>query len=114
MSGTQQMRALVAIRLSNVTDNTTSPARQGKKTRGWCDNNGAKVVGEALDLDISASKVAPFKRPELGKWLAKPHEYDAIVFWRLDRAVRSMADMATLGQWAKTHGKLLVFAEGPG
>ncbi|MFJ1704417.1 recombinase family protein [Kitasatospora sp. NPDC088346] len=108
------MRALIAVRLSNVTDNTTSPTRQRKKSQGWCDGNGARVVGEALDLDVSASKVAPFKRPELGKWLAKPDEYDAIVFWRLDRAVRSMADMATLGQWAKTHGKLLVFAEGPG
>ncbi|MGW3075085.1 MULTISPECIES: recombinase family protein [unclassified Kitasatospora] len=108
------MRVLCAIRLSNLTDNTTSPTRQRKKTRGWCDTNGANVVGEALDLDVSASKVGPFKRPELGKWLERPNDYDAIAFWRLDRAVRSMADMAALGEWAKLHGKLLVFVEGPG
>src|SRR5690606_27876533 len=37
-----------------------------------------------------------------------------VIWWRLDRAVRSMADMAALTQWAKRHGKILMFAEGPG
>ncbi|MEU4065742.1 recombinase family protein [Streptomyces wedmorensis] len=37
-----------------------------------------------------------------------------IIWWRLDRAVRSMGDMAELTRWAKRHGKHLVFAEGPG
>ncbi|MFJ4666717.1 recombinase family protein [Kitasatospora purpeofusca] len=97
-----------------MTDNTTSVTRQRKKNKGWCDANGAKIIGEALDLDVSASKVSPFKRPKLGEWLNQPDNYDAIAFWRLDRAVRSMADMATLGEWAKTHGKLLIFVEGPG
>ncbi|MFJ5950674.1 recombinase family protein [Streptomyces noursei] len=108
------MRALIAVRLSNVTDTTTSPARQRRAGQLWCKAHGATVIGEATDLDVSASRVDPFSRPDLGKWLAQPDDYDAIVFWRLDRAVRSMADMAKLGEWAKKHGKLLVFAEGPG
>ncbi|MFD9813996.1 recombinase family protein [Streptomyces sp. NPDC059080] len=108
------MRALIAVRLSNVTDTTTSPARQRRVGHLWCKTHGAEVVGEATDLDVSASRVDPFSRPELGEWLTRPDDYDAIVFWRLDRAVRSMADMAKLGEWAKNHGKLLVFVEGPG
>lgn len=71
-------------------------------------------MGEAEDLDVSASKTTPFERPELASWLARPDDYDMIVWWRMDRAVRSMSDMAELGRWAKEHGKLLVFAEGPG
>ncbi|MFI8422348.1 recombinase family protein [Streptomyces sp. NPDC085479] len=109
-----QVRALIAVRLSNVTDSTTSPTRQRRAGQLWCKAHGADIVGEAVDLDVSASRVDPFTRPELGKWLARPADYDAIVFWRLDRAVRSMADMAKLGQWARENGKLLVFVEGPG
>ncbi|WHM37467.1 recombinase family protein [Streptomyces sp. BPTC-684] len=97
-----------------MTDTTTSPARQRRAGQLWAKAHGATVIGEATDLDVSASRVDPFSRPELGKWLAQPDDYDAIVFWRLDRAVRSMADMAKLGDWARKNGKLLVFAEGPG
>ncbi|MGW1493018.1 recombinase family protein [Streptomyces sp. NPDC002402] len=109
-----QLRALSAIRLSVKTDETTSPARQRAANRTEIARRGAVAVGEAEDLDVSATKTTPFERPELGKWLKSPDEYDMIVWWRMDRAVRSMSDMATLGQWAKKHGKLLVFSEGPG
>src|SRR5690606_40736990 len=40
-------------------------------------------------------------------------EYDAIVFWRFDRAVRSMDDVHELAKWARSHRKMIVFAEGP-
>ncbi|MEK8173389.1 recombinase family protein [Streptomyces sp. M19] len=46
--------------------------------------------------------------------MKRPDEYDVIVFWRLDRAVRSMADMSNLAAWAREHDKRLIFAEGPG
>ncbi len=72
------------------------------------------IIGEAEDLDVSATKTTPFERPDLGAWLKRPDAYDGIIWWRMDRAIRSMADMAALGQWAKEHGKLLVFSEGPG
>lgn len=71
------------------------------------------MVGYDTDLDVSASKT-PFEHPELGTWLARPDEYDVLVFWRLDRAVRSMADMSNLAAWARRRSKRLVFAEGPG
>src|SRR4051794_41153354 len=109
-----QLRALVAVRLSDLTDNTTSPARQKEAGETCAASIGARVVGYATDLDVSASKKTPFERPELGAWLARPDDYDVIVFWRLDRAVRSMADMSNLAAWAREHSKRLVFAEGPG
>jgi DNA invertase Pin-like site-specific DNA recombinase len=67
-----------------------------------------------MDLDVSATKTSPFERPELGKWLRQPDAFDVLIFWRLDRAVRSLADMEDLARWAKTHGKRLIFAEGAG
>ncbi|MGP4002738.1 recombinase family protein [Streptomyces sp. 8N706] len=109
-----QLRALSAIRLSVRTDETTSPARQRAANSNEAARRGAVIVGEAEDLDVSATKTTPFDRPELGAWLARPDDFDMIVWWRMDRAVRSMSDMAELGRWAKQHGKLLVFAEGPG
>ena len=109
-----QLRALSAIRLSVRNDRTTSPGRQRAANASEAARRGAAVIGEAEDLDVSATKTTPFGRPELGAWLARPDDYDMIIWWRMDRAVRSMADMVELGRWAKRHGKLLVFAEGPG
>ncbi|MBQ0986374.1 recombinase family protein [Streptomyces sp. F63] len=109
-----QLRALSAIRLSVRTDETTSPARQRAANSNEAARRGAVIVGEAEDLDVSATKTTPFDRPELGAWLQRPDDFDMIIWWRMDRAVRSMSDMAELGRWAKAHGKLLVFAEGPG
>ncbi|WP_349253954.1 recombinase family protein [Streptomyces sp. BPTC-684] len=109
-----QPRALSAVRLSVETDETTSPGRQRDANEGAAASIGARIVGEAVDLGVSASKTTPFERPELGEWLTRPDEFDVILFWRLDRAVRSMADMSALVGWARKHGKRLVFAEGPG
>ncbi|MBH1938002.1 recombinase family protein [Streptomyces sp. AV19] len=111
---TDQPRALSAIRLSVETDETTSPGRQREANERAAASIGARVIGQAVDLGVSASKTTPFERPELGEWLARPDDFDVILFWRLDRAVRSMADMSALVGWARKHGKRLVFAEGPG
>ena len=114
METTAQPRALSAIRLSVATDETTSPGRQREANEKAAASLGAVVVGEAEDLDVSASKTTPFERPQLGPWFERPDDFDAIIWWRLDRAVRSMADMSALVSWARRHGKRLVFAEGPG
>lgn len=111
---TRKIRAVGAIRLSVLTDETTSPARQRE-----ADESAAAILGAEIgdrwaeDLDVSASKTSPFERPELSKWLESPDDYDMVIWWRLDRAVRSMADMHALATWARTHRKMLVFAEGP-
>ncbi|WP_406864011.1 recombinase family protein [Streptomyces sp. HUAS MG47] len=112
--GSEQIEALSVIRLSVKTDETTSPARQREANERSARAIPARIIGEAEDLDVSASKTSPFERPQLGQWLAEPSRFDAILWWRLDRAVRSMADMHELARWARHHRKMLVFAEGPG
>lgn len=109
-----QTRVLGARRLSRVKDNSTSFERQGEAITAVAASIGGKVVHWADDPDVSAAKVAPADRPELGKWFDRPEEFDAIAWWRLDRAVRSMRDMAWLAGWARDNRKRLIFAEGPG
>lgn len=75
---------------------------------------GAVIVDEALDLGVSASKTSPFNRPDLGEKLAHPENFDAVIWWRFDRALRRMDDMHALSTWAAEHRKVLIFAEGPG
>ncbi len=112
---TTTLRGLRAIRLSVLTDETTSVDRQRETNDRAAAALGIDFDGrEACDLDVSASKTSPFERPDLGEWLRKPAEYDAIVFWRFDRAIRSMADMSKLAEWAREHGIVIVFAEGLG
>jgi DNA invertase Pin-like site-specific DNA recombinase len=115
MAITETLRAVVAVRLSSLTDETTSPERQDAVTRGHAERQGWEVVGKAEDLDVSASTVPPFERAQLGPWLSEPkcHEWDVLIFWRADRAVRSMADMFALTQWAQKHRKMIVFVSGP-
>jgi DNA invertase Pin-like site-specific DNA recombinase len=105
---------LGARRLSRTRDNSTSFERQAAAIEAVSASIGGRVVDWADDADVSAVKMAPPDRPGLGPWLQRPGEYDAIAWWRLDRAVRSMGDMADLARWAKKHRKRLIFAEGPG
>ncbi|MFJ1895920.1 recombinase family protein [Streptomyces sp. NPDC088115] len=116
---TRTLRGVRCVRLSVLTDETTSPERQREADDKVAaelniDFGSGDAVREAVDLDVSASKVAPFDRPALGQWLARPDDYDVLVWWRFDRAIRSMSDMHDLAKWAKQHRKMLVFAEGIG
>lgn len=104
------MRALIVIRLSRVTDATTSPERQLAKCRELIAQRGYVEVGVAQDLDVSAGKTTPFDRPQLSKWLADPSQYDVIVFFRVDRIVRRLFDLADLIRWSREHRVTLVSA----
>lgn len=108
------MRALSVIRLSVLTDETTSPERQRAANETAAAAVGAHIAHEAVDLGVSASKTSPFERPELRKWLEAPDSWDALVAWRFDRVIRSMRDMNELADWAADHHKVIIFAEGPG
>ncbi|MFJ1706219.1 recombinase family protein [Kitasatospora sp. NPDC088346] len=115
----QPLRGVRVVRLSVLTDETTSPERQ----RDACDMVAGSLgidfgegdtLGKAVDLDVSASKVAQFDRPALRTWLTDPDNFDAVVCWRFDRIIRSMADMHDLARWAREHRSMLVLAEGIG
>ncbi|MFD5467961.1 recombinase family protein [Kitasatospora sp. NPDC127059] len=116
---TETLRGVRCIRLSVLTDETTSPERQ----REACDHVAGELrvtfgegdaLREAVDLDVSASKTSPWERPQLLRWLSNAGAYDALVFWRFDRAIRSMGHMYALANWAREHRKVLIFAEGLG
>ncbi|MFE3409462.1 recombinase family protein [Streptomyces mirabilis] len=109
------LRGVRVVRLSVLTDETTSPERQRGSTDYAAALEGIEFDGrEAVDLGVSASKIAPMERPELGAWLRRPDDFDALVAWRFDRLIRSMVDMNDMSKWAAEHRKVIVFAEGPG
>lgn len=109
-------RALLAIRLSRVTLETTSPERQLADCQQLCTQRGYTVAGTAEDLDVSGS-VDPFdrkKRPNLAHWLHnRRDEFDVIVVYRVDRLTRSVRHLQQLVAWAEDHGKLVVSATEP-
>ncbi|OFN33382.1 recombinase family protein [Corynebacterium sp. HMSC072A04] len=105
------LKALVVIRLSRLVEESSSPERQEAECRDLCKRMGWEVAGVASDLNVSAGATTPFERPELGKWLGsgaledpgRSHEFDVIVFWRLDRLVRSMTQLSSLMTWCERH-----------
>ncbi|NIY65382.1 recombinase family protein [Streptomyces malaysiensis] len=102
-------RALLSVRLSVLTDDTTSPVRQELDLRIKAREMGCRVVGVASDLNVSATKVPPWKRKQLGDWLNnRAPEFDALLFWKLDRFVRRLSDLSTMIDWCLKYGKNLV------
>ncbi|MEU6166612.1 recombinase family protein [Streptomyces tanashiensis] len=102
-------RALLSIRLSVLTAETTSPVRQELDLRLLAREKKYRVVGVASDLNVSATKVPPWKRKELGDWLNnRAPEFDALLFWKLDRLIRRTTDLSTMIEWCEQFGKNLV------
>ncbi|MCG6493597.1 recombinase family protein [Kitasatospora sp. A2-31] len=102
-------RALLSVRLSVLTDDTTSPVRQELDLRIKAKEMGCRVIGVASDLNVSATKVPPWKRKQLGEWLNnRAPEFDVLLFWKLDRFVRRLSDLSTMIDWCLRYGKNLV------
>jgi site-specific DNA recombinase len=98
------LRALGIIRLSVLRDETTSPQRQRADIEAKAKALGSEIIGWAEDLDVSAFKIPPMRRPELAVWLNRTSEYDEIIFWKLDRFVRrAIPDFSDLVQWGAEH-----------
>ncbi|MET8702699.1 recombinase family protein [Kitasatospora sp. NPDC004723] len=102
-------RGLLSVRLSVWTEDTTSPVRQELDLRVLAREMGVRVVGVASDLNVSATKVPPWKRKQLGDWLNnRAPEFDVLLFWKLDRFVRRLSDLGTMIRWCDKHHKNLV------
>lgn len=109
------MRLLPVIRLSLVTDNTTSPERQFEKIETYArlgDHELVPITEADYDLDVSGA-VSPFDRPGLGRWLKDDRlgMWDALCAAKLDRISRSLFDFTTLLQWLEAHGKTLIILD---
>ena len=107
-------RALLSIRLSILTEETTSPVRQELDLVRMAVERGSRVVGIARDLGVSATKVPPWKRPQLGEWINnRAPEFDEILFWKLDRFVRRISDLHLMIEWCKEYKKTLAAKNDP-
>lgn len=101
-------RALLSVRLSILTDDTTSPVRQELDLWRKANEDRVRVVGVARDLNVSATKVPPWKRKELGEWLNnRAPEFDVLMFWKLDRFVRRILDLQVVINWCQEYHKNL-------
>lgn len=102
-------KVLGAVRLSRLTDESTSPARQRERIEWWASGQDAEVVHIVEDLDVSGA-VDPFEREGLGVWLSDspPRHWDTLVAWKLDRISRSSMDTERLLRWCLDRGKRIV------
>lgn len=102
-------QVLGAVRLSRLTEESTSPARQRERIEWWTGGQDAELVHVCEDLDVSGA-VDPFERASLGQWLSDqpPQEWDTLVAWKLDRISRSSMDTERLLRWCLDRDKRIV------
>ncbi|MFF7969124.1 recombinase family protein [Streptomyces sp. NPDC007903] len=117
------------VRLSRDKDDSTSVARQRASVERWAEGKGHTIVGWAEDVDVSGA-VAPWQRPEFGKWLpstvgkdvseiearrawdaSRAAEWDIACAWKLDRLSRRVIHTHQLMEWAGENGKEITSAE---
>jgi site-specific DNA recombinase len=103
---TSVKRALLVLRLSRSTEESTSITRQLESCTTFAKAQGWEIVHAVEDVDVSGA-VNPFKRDELGPWLTDrpPKPWDVIVAWKLDRVSRSARDGYELLEWLRARGK---------
>ncbi|WP_100485700.1 recombinase family protein [Mycobacteroides abscessus] len=113
----QQLRAIVGSRVSHLDDDKATTRKVSHKAQTeegerWATSQGYTVVGKFEDLGVSAGKTTPFERPDLGKWLTpeREHEWDVLVFSKIDRAFRSTNDCVEFARWTKENRKILAFS----
>jgi site-specific DNA recombinase len=103
--GEHETRAVGVVRLSRhsgrADDPSTSPERQRDRIEATAAARGLTIVGWATDLGVSAAKVPPWDRPDLGEWLQRPDDWDCLIFWKLDRLCRSVSDFSSMVKWVQ-------------
>lgn len=102
-----EMRVLGRIRLSKLSDESTSAARQRQIIEQWSSANGHQIIGWAEDLDVSGS-VDPFDAPQLGQWWDRHDEWDILCAWKLDRIGRRAIPLNKVFGWMIDNEKTLV------
>ena len=104
------MRLIAAVRLSRLTDATTSVDSQTERIQEYAQRNGHTIVALTEDLDVSGGK--PIReRPGVGKWLTPERlgEWDGIAGYVIDRMFRNHYDFVTFYyDFLKPHGKKLI------
>lgn len=108
------LRCIVGARVSVLKGpQKVSQLAQIETGARWVAQNDGEIIGTFEDLGVSAS-IEPAKRPDLGPWLVDPeklHQWDALVFSKMDRAFRSTSHCVDLARFCEQHQKILVFSE---
>jgi site-specific DNA recombinase len=110
MAEKKQLRAIVAKRLSHMTDATTHLVTETETIDEYVKRKNMKVWAEAEDLDVSGGK--PIReRPKIGKLLAPEFldEWDVLILYKLDRGFRNHLDFVTFyHEYCERYGKQIV------
>ncbi len=102
-------RLIGAVRLSHLTDETTSPERQREQITLTAKARGDTLIDIAEDLDTSGA-VSAWNR-DLAPWLTEPDKieaWDSVIVAKLDRLTRSLLDFQRLLEWCKANNKGIV------
>jgi DNA invertase Pin-like site-specific DNA recombinase len=103
------MRALGYVRLSKLSKDTTSPAKQREIIADLCKSRGWDLLETFEDLDVSGGKES---RRGLDAMLLRLADADAVVVWKLDRLARSLPHLLKLAERFKEAGVQLVTTTG--
>ena len=107
-SGDAIMRLIAAVRLSRLSDSTTSVDTQAENLEEYARRNGHKIVKVTSDLDVSGGKPI-MKRPGVGPWFDRMDEWDALAGYSIDRMFRNHLDfLKTWHEVLEPAGKLLI------
>src|SRR5512146_2420401 len=104
------MRAIEAQRISRLMgarERSIGLQRRSEEVGRYVSAYGLDLVGVAEDTDVSGS-TDPFARPALGKWLARPGEWDVLIAQELDRVGRNARHLAKLRDWCEDTGHRLI------
>jgi len=110
MTDKEQPRAIVAKRLSRMTDSTTHLITETETIDAFVKRKNVKVWAEAEDLDVSGGM--PIReRPKVGKLLSLEFldEWDWLILYKLDRGFRNHMDFVTFyHEYCEQYGKKIV------
>ncbi|MGI8451915.1 MAG: recombinase family protein [Streptosporangiaceae bacterium] len=102
-----QLRGLISVRLSRLTDESTSPERQREQGHGYLKAYGYSLAHITEDTDVSG-RVPPVLRPGLGPWLTDPEklaQWDILIVAKLDRLLRSISGLSWLMKFCEEEHK---------
>lgn len=88
------MRLIAAVRLSKMTEVTTSVDTQTENLEDFARRNGHTIVAVTEDLDVSGGKPVR-ERPGVGPWFKRLDEWDGVLGYAIDRMFRDHYDFVT-------------------
>ena len=110
MTENKRPRAIVAKRLSHMTDVTTHLVTETETINEFVKRKNVEVWAEAEDLDVSGGK--PIReRPKVGKLLSLEFldEWDWLILYKLDRGFRNHLDFVTFyHEYCEQYGKKII------